>query len=64
MTICPGRHFAKQELMAAIALLLRTFEFELVDPVAAAKLQPEVGSAFGTMMPDRVVSAKVRRRKL
>ncbi|KAH6657631.1 cytochrome P450 [Truncatella angustata] len=63
-TICPGRHFAKQELMAAVALLLRTFEFQLVDPAAAAKLQPDVGSAFGTMMPDRAVSARIRRRRL
>jgi cytochrome P450 len=64
LTICPGRHFAKQEILASLALLLRTFEFELVDPLAAARVRPKLGSAFGTMSPDGKVAVRVRRRKV
>ncbi|RDW68095.1 hypothetical protein BP6252_09491 [Coleophoma cylindrospora] len=33
ITVCPGRHFAKQEIMAAIALMLSNFEIEFLDYV-------------------------------
>ena len=31
VTICPGRHFAKQEIMATIAMLVTNLDIELVD---------------------------------
>ncbi|RDW73675.1 hypothetical protein BP5796_07117 [Coleophoma crateriformis] len=33
ITVCPGRHFAKQEIMAAIALILSNFDIEFLDYV-------------------------------
>lgn len=32
-TICPGRVFARQEMMAAVAMMLLTFDFEVVEYV-------------------------------
>lgn len=29
--ICPGRHFAKQEILIAIAAILYKFDFEMVE---------------------------------
>lgn len=34
--MCPGRFFAKQQIMVTVALMLRTFDMELLDPGAAA----------------------------
>ncbi|KAK0657811.1 cytochrome P450 [Cercophora newfieldiana] len=31
VSICPGRHFAKQEIMATIAVMVTTFEIEMVE---------------------------------
>jgi hypothetical protein len=33
VSICPGRHFAKQEIMATVALILLTFDIELEEYV-------------------------------
>ncbi|KAK3390639.1 cytochrome P450 [Podospora didyma] len=31
VTMCPGRHFAKQEIMVAVAMLVSRFDFEFVE---------------------------------
>lgn len=31
IAICPGRHFAKQEILLTVAILLSRFEFEFVE---------------------------------
>ncbi|GAB1317368.1 hypothetical protein MFIFM68171_07578 [Madurella fahalii] len=61
--ICPGRHFAKQEMMAAVAVMLQEFELELIDPASAKKARPDL-SVFptGAMAPDRKIPVRVRRR--
>ncbi|KAI1338398.1 cytochrome P450 [Xylariaceae sp. FL0016] len=62
--MCPGRFFAKQEMMAGVALMLRAFEFELVDLGKADKVRPDMAYfPFGAMPPDRKVPFRVRRRK-
>ncbi|KAL2130075.1 hypothetical protein VTI74DRAFT_6932 [Chaetomium olivicolor] len=62
--ICPGRHLAKQEMLIAVAVMMREFEIELVDPVAAAKAKPDA-TVFptGAMVPDRKVPIRIRRRR-
>jgi cytochrome P450 len=63
--MCPGRFFAKQELMAGVAVALRAFDIELVDPEAASKVGPNMDYfPFGTIPPRGKVAARIRRRKL
>ncbi|KAK4136292.1 cytochrome P450 [Trichocladium antarcticum] len=62
--ICPGRHLAKQEMLGAVAVMLREFEIELLDPAAAAKAGPDL-SVFptGALGPDRKLAVRMRRRR-
>ncbi|KAK0724677.1 cytochrome P450 [Lasiosphaeris hirsuta] len=63
--ICPGRFFAKQEMIAAVAVLMQKFEMELLDPDTARKAKPD--QAFfpaGALPPDRAVPVRMKRRKL
>ncbi|KAK7432021.1 hypothetical protein QQZ08_001311 [Neonectria magnoliae] len=63
--MCPGRFFAKQELMAGVAVVLRAFEIELVDPKAAGQTVPNMDYfPFGTIPPKGKIAARIRRRKL
>lgn len=63
--MCPGRFFAKQELIAAAAVALRAFDIELVDPEAASKVRPNMDYfPFGTIPPKGKVAVRMRRRKV
>lgn len=63
--MCPGRFFAKQELMAGVAVFLRAYEVQLVDPAAAAKVGPNMAYfPFGTIPPKEKVAVRIRRRRL
>ncbi|KAK3291881.1 cytochrome P450 [Chaetomium fimeti] len=62
--ICPGRHLAKQELLFAVAAMMKEFEIELVDPVSARQAKPDMKKfPTGAMGPDRKLPARIRRRK-
>lgn len=62
--ICPGRFFAKQEMMAAIAVLMREFDVELVDVEASRKTKPDMKYfPAGSLPPDRAVPVRMRRRR-
>lgn len=69
-TICPGRNFAKQEILASVALMLMTFEFEpvgFVDQQGKSKKEfPGLGKSFqgsGIMAMDGNMRVKIRSRK-
>lgn len=69
-TICPGRNFAKQEVLASVALLLMAFEFEplgFVDEQGKDKKEfPGLRESFsgsGIMLMDGDMKVKFRRRK-
>jgi cytochrome P450 len=63
--MCPGRFFAKQEMMGAVAVLMRVFDIELSDPVAAEKIGLDFSRfPFGTLNPNRKIPVRIRRRKL
>jgi hypothetical protein len=63
--ICPGRFFAKSEMVASAAMMLRFFEMEPVDPVAASKVGPSMTYfPFGALPPDRKVAVRIRRRRV
>lgn len=61
--ICPGRFFAKQEMMAALAVMVQAFEIELVDPKEASKTRTNMKMfPTGALPPDRKVPVRIRRR--
>jgi cytochrome P450 len=61
--LCPGRHFAKQEMISSTAIFLTAFDIELKVPQG---FRPEVDQSyfgFETMPPKGVIPARIRRRK-
>ncbi|KAK0610579.1 cytochrome P450 [Bombardia bombarda] len=61
--MCPGRFFAKQEIMSCVAMMLREFDIELEDRDAACKTRPDMHYfPIGVLPPDRPVPVRMRRR--
>ena len=67
--MCPGRHFAKQEIMLAIAVLVTKFDIEFVEwldftgQVSERPAQDDSKFAgFIAMSPDREMRIRWRRR--
>jgi hypothetical protein len=68
--ICPGRIFAKQEILAAVAMVLLSFEFEFVgwvNPFSKDKEErfPRTKKGYvgnGVMAADRDMKVRVRRK--
>ncbi|KAK5727153.1 hypothetical protein LTR15_003046 [Elasticomyces elasticus] len=70
-TICPGRLFAKQEGLGALAMVLLRFEFDVIGFVDAKKKDseefPGYARAFagsGAVVPGGDLKVKVRRRQM
>ena len=63
--MCPGRFFAKRQILVTVALMLRAFDMELLDPAAAAKTKPCMPLApVGTVRPNVKIPFKIRKRSL
>lgn len=61
--ICPGRFFAKQEIMTAVTVLLRVCEVELVDVEGAERIKGDMARfPLGTLPVDGRVPFRIRRR--
>lgn len=60
--MCPGRHFAKKEMIVATAMFLMAFDVELV-PRKERIQQDKSYFMFGVMHPEGAVPARIRRRK-
>lgn len=66
--LCPGRHFAKQEMITAAAMWLSAYDMQLIPP-AGKKLSDvkfEVDNryfGFGTLPPKGKIACRIRRRK-
>jgi cytochrome P450 len=67
--LCPGRHFAKQEIMAAIALMILRFDFEVLGYVkmdgSRSERGPRLDEEFvgsGAVPPDRDMRVRLRKR--
>ncbi|KAL8865990.1 MAG: hypothetical protein Q9174_006568 [Haloplaca sp. 1 TL-2023] len=63
-SLCPGRHFAKQEIITTAAILLNAYDFELIHPKGNGRDDPQVDMScfgFGTMPPDRAIPFRIRR---
>ncbi|RAL02628.1 cytochrome P450 [Aspergillus ibericus CBS 121593] len=63
--ICPGRHFAKQEIIFTVAVMIRAFEMEVLEPEVLEGVRPdERYSLMGNLPPDRGVRLRVRGRRI
>ncbi|MCJ1383803.1 hypothetical protein MMC17_006917 [Xylographa soralifera] len=62
--MCPGRHFAKQEIIGALAIMVTLFDIELSEN-GAGRVQPDMGGfGMGALKPKQKVAARIRRRKI
>ncbi|WQF90252.1 Putative cytochrome P450 [Colletotrichum destructivum] len=60
--MCPGRHFAKLEIIGTLGVLLDNFEMELMDRNRAGKVIPDKRWVpYGTLPPKGLVSVRLRR---
>ncbi|KAF9881762.1 hypothetical protein CkaCkLH20_00908 [Colletotrichum karsti] len=60
--MCPGRHFAKKELIVTMAMFLTVFDIVLEPRDGWVRDDPRY-FMFGVMHPEGPIRAKVRRRK-
>lgn len=67
--LCPGRNFAKQEIMAAIAFMLLSFEFKVLEYVkmdgSKSDRGPRLDELFvgsGVTPPDRDIKVRLKKR--
>lgn len=67
--MCPGRFFAKQEIMAGVALMVLNFDFEFIEYVkmdgTPSDREPRVNPAYvgsGAAPPDRDMKVRIKKR--
>jgi cytochrome P450 len=60
--MCPGRHFAKQEMIINFVVLMSVYEIELLTPKAWRPEDSYARYGFGTQQPKAKVPFKIRRR--
>lgn len=60
--LCPGRHFAKREIMLTSAIFLTAYDIELLTDKMPGPDESVFG--FGTMPPNAKVPCRIRPRKL
>ena len=59
--LCPGRHFAKREIMLTAAIMLTAYDIELLTDKMPGPDESVFG--FGTMPPNAKVPCRIRRRQ-
>ncbi|KAL3296482.1 7-alpha-hydroxycholest-4-en-3-one 12-alpha-hydroxylase [Colletotrichum asianum] len=63
--MCPGRFFAKRQILVTVALMLRAFDIELLDPITACKTEPSMPmTPVGTVRPNVKTAFRIRKRDL
>lgn len=63
-TLCPGRHFATNEVLGGIAALLLRLEIEVVQEELIKNGEPRPNlKKQGGLLPDRELIVRVRRRR-
>ncbi|KAJ5503859.1 hypothetical protein N7463_006733 [Penicillium fimorum] len=61
--MCPGRHFAKKEMIVAMAMFLTAFDIELLTD-KQSWIQPDLNYfMFGVMHPKGKIPARIRKRE-
>jgi cytochrome P450 len=63
--MCPGRHFAKVEIISTLTAFLNMYECEFSDPAGLHKVKPEPRRRLlGSLPPAGKVPVRIRRRIL
>lgn len=63
--MCLGRHYPRNEMALAVAMLLWTFNIEILDVEAAKKTGRSMRAfAVGTLTPNRDNRIRIRRREM
>ena len=61
---CPGRHFAKQEIIGTLAIMVTFFDIEILEN-STHTVEPDMGGfGMGALKPKGKVLARIRRRKI
>ena len=60
--MCPGRHFAKVEMIGSLAILLTLFDVEIADKVDGIPGNDMGGFGFGALWPKGRLPVRMRRR--
>lgn len=60
--MCPGRHFAKQEMISSLAILLTLFEIELVNEASSIPKHDMYHYGLGSIWPKGKMPIRIRRR--
>lgn len=60
--MCPGRHFAKQEIISTLAIMLTLFDIEPAEGTGIRSENDMEGFGFGALWPDRKTPIKIRCR--
>ncbi|KAI1739028.1 cytochrome P450 [Xylaria scruposa] len=60
--VCPGRHFAKHEILMTFAAMLSEFDIELEHPNSKGTLPNMKYATFGALPPASKVPFRIRRR--
>ena len=61
--ICPGRHFAKQEMIVSLAILLTLFDIEMMDDFGRIPENDMAGLGFGALWPKSAMPVRMKRRE-
>ncbi|TRX95879.1 hypothetical protein FHL15_003021 [Xylaria flabelliformis] len=61
--VCPGRHFAKHEILMTFAAILSEFDIQLEHPKSKCTLPNMKYATFGALPPASKVPFRIRRRK-
>lgn len=60
--MCPGRHFAKEEMIVTMAMFLTAFDIQLLTDINSW-IQPDLNYfMFGVMHPKGKIPARIRKR--
>lgn len=62
--ICPGRHFAKLEMISSLAIMLTLFDLEIPDAASRIPTNSMDGFGFGTLWPKEKMPVRIRRRRI
>ena len=60
--MCPGRHFAKQEMLSTLAIMLTLFDIELAGITGIIPENDMEGFGFGALWPKEKTPFRIRRR--
>ena len=61
---CPGRHFAKLEMISSLAIMLTLFDIEIFDGTSRIPANDMKGFGFGTLWPKGKMPVRIRRREI